>query len=66
MSREMRQEGDAYKYWLADGFDIFTDGGGGRAPGEMISEELLRQYVRDVVRRNPNLGGADPKFRESF
>ncbi|MDE6050487.1 MAG: hypothetical protein K2G08_02280 [Paramuribaculum sp.] len=66
MSREMRQEGDAYKYWLADGFDIFTDGGGGRAPEEMIGDELLRQYVRDVVRRNPNLGGADPKFRESF
>lgn len=48
--------------WFADGFDLYLEG---RLPagGE---DDILSQYVRDVIDRNPNLGSGDPLFCESF
>ncbi len=49
---------------IADGFDTYL--ADGRVPPEVEGDNLLGQYMRDVLDRNPHLDGADPQFRASF
>ena len=50
--------------YFADGFDTYL--ADGRMPAGVEGDDVLAQYVRGVVDRNPNLGGADPDYREAF
>lgn len=49
--------------YYADGFDLYLSTG--RMP-DVEGDDLLGQYIRDLIDRNPNLGGSDPDFKESF
>lgn len=59
--REKQMRLDMY----ADGFDVYMDGGRMAAPVD-DDDGLLGRYVRDVIDRNPNLGGSDIGWREVF
>ncbi|MDE5785741.1 MAG: hypothetical protein K2H98_04335 [Duncaniella sp.] len=50
--------------FVADGFDTYL--ADGRVLHEVEGDNLLSRYVRDVIDRNPHLGGADPDYREVF
>ncbi len=53
-----------YLNLLSDGFDTYV--ADGRMDMDVPGDDLLGQYVRDIVDRNPHLGGADPETRDSF
>lgn len=60
------QQKQGYINWFADGFDIYVADGHTQKNMPVEDDDLLGRYVRDVINRNPNLGGSDPLYRESF
>lgn len=60
------QRKQAYNNWFADGFDIYVADGRTLKDAPVEGNDMLSRFVRDVIDRNPNLGGSDPKYRDSF
>lgn len=58
------QQKQLWLNWYADGFDAYI--ADGRMPPMVEGDNLIGKYLRGVIDRNPNLGGADPKYRDSF
>lgn len=55
-----------YLNWYSDGFDTYVADGRMPAKSPVEGDDILGQYMRDVIDRNPNLGGDDPYYFESF
>lgn len=60
------QQKEVYRNWYSDGFDAYVADGRTPTDSPVEGDDILGQYMRDVIDRNPNLGGDDPKYRESF
>ncbi len=60
------QQKQIYLNWFSDGFDVYVADGKPPVKSPIEGDDLLGQYVRNVIDRNPNLGGSDPAYRESF
>lgn len=60
------QQKQIYMNWFSDGFDVYAADGRPPVKSPIEGDDLLGQYVRNVIDRNPNLGGSDPNYRESF
>ena len=60
------QQKQGYINWFADGFDVYVADGRTLGDAPVEGNDMLSRFVRDVIDRNPNLGGSDPKYREVF